>query len=103
VYEEVIATIPQDKSGSRLEVVLIHEPPESPRVELRHLSWGEGIGWYRQHTLKLDAVAIRALGRLLSQVQQRLDHRRTPRHDSTVINNVIPFPGLGQRHSPPPS
>jgi hypothetical protein len=92
VHEEILAAIPQDQPGSRLEVVLIHEDPEHTRLELRHLLWGDGIGWYRLHTLQLGAPAVRALGRLLSQAQQRLDHRMTPGPGNTVI----PFPRLGQ-------
>lgn len=93
MHEEVIATIPQGKTGSLLEVVLIQTRPEHSRIELRTLSWGEGIGWYRQHTLTLDAATVQTLGRMLSQVQQRLDHDLTTRHGS----KVIPFPSLGQR------
>jgi len=91
VHEEVIATIPQGKTGAFLEVVLVHERPEQTRVELRHMSWGNGVGWYRQHTLKLDHATVRALGRLLTQVQHRLDHSRTPGAD----NKIIPFPSVG--------
>ena len=94
MHEEVIATISQGKTGSRLEVVLIHEGPEHTKVELRHLSWGNGVGWYRQHTLKLDDAAVRALGRLLHRVQHRLGHDLTARAD----NKIIPFPNVGQVH-----
>jgi hypothetical protein len=93
VREEVIATIPQGTTGS-LEVVLVHEGPEHTRVELRYLSWGNGVGWYRQHTLKLDHAAVRTLGRLLHQVQHRLDHSLTPESD----HKVIPFPSVGQMY-----
>ena len=93
MHEKVIATIPQGEKDSLLEVVLIQTGPDDSRIELRHHSWGEGIGWYRQHTLTLDAATVRALGRTLSQVQQRLDHGLTARHSS----KVIPFPSLGQR------
>lgn len=92
MHEEVIATIPQGQTGSLLEVVLIQTCSEHSRIELRHLSWGEGIGWYRQHTLTVDTAAVRTLGRMLSRVQQRLDHDLTARHSS----KVIPFPSLGQ-------
>jgi hypothetical protein len=93
VHEEVIATIPQGKTGSLLEVVLIHERPEQTRIELRHLSWGNGVGWYRQHTLSLDHAAVRALGHLLKQIQHHPNHSITPRPDG----KIIPFPSV--RHT----
>ena len=92
VHEEILAAIPQDQPGSRLEVVLIHEDPEHTRLELRHLLWGDGIGWYRLHTLQLGAPAVRALGRLLRQVQQRLDRSMM----SGPGNTVLPFPRLDE-------
>ena len=63
--EEIIATIPQDEAGVTLEVALVHPEAEDACIELRHLVWGKGLGWYRQKTLRLEAPAARSILRAL--------------------------------------
>lgn len=70
--EEILATIPQQQSDSVLEIVLVSPETNRSRVELRQLVWGSGLGWYRQHTLTLEATAARALLRGLNQLRKRL-------------------------------
>jgi hypothetical protein len=83
--EEILATIPQKQSDSVLEVVLVHNEDDRSRIELRHLVWGSGLGWYRQHTLTLEATAARALLRGLRQVWSRLGVQGEPPQESKVI------------------
>lgn len=86
--EEIIATIPQDGEMT-LEVALVYTDAKNASVELRHLVWGKGLGWYRQNTLRLEAQAGHALLRSLGQVR----HRLVPVGEGALARKVIPFPG----------
>jgi hypothetical protein len=87
--EIVLATIPQGGGDTELEVVLIYEASSGAmRVELRSLVWGDGVGWYRQHTLQLDGTAARHLIQALGIVQRRVE-RQSP---DTLGPKVLPFP-----------
>lgn len=86
--EHIIATVPQDEAEVRLEVALIESETDGACIELRHLVWGKGLGWYRQKTLRLEAPAAHALLRSLGQVR----HRLVPKGDAASARKVIPFP-----------
>ncbi len=89
--EEIIATIPQDEAEVTLEVALVHDETGDACIELRHLVWGKGLGWYRQKTLRLEARAAHSLLRALGQVRRHL----VPRGKAGSNKKVIPFPGVG--------
>ena len=93
--EEIIATIPQDGEMT-LEVALVYTDTENASVELRHLVWGKGLGWYRQNTLRLEAQAARSLLQALGQVR----HRLVPTGEAASARKVIPFPVPGNARSP---
>lgn len=86
--EQIIATTPQDEAEVRLEVALIESEADDACIELRHLVWGKGLGWYRQKTLRLEAQAARSLLRALGQVR----HRLAPAGNAAPARKVIPFP-----------
>lgn len=86
--EETLATIPQQGGDTVLEVVMTHDANDDARVELRHLVWGTGLGWYRQHTLKLDGTTTRDLIRALGIVQRRAERQTV----ENLAHNVLPFP-----------
>ena len=86
--EEIIATIPQDTAKVSLEVALIHTDTDDARIELRHLVWGRGLGWYRQSTLRLEAQSARSLLQSLKHVR----HRLAPAGSAETGRKVIPFP-----------
>lgn len=88
--EEIIATIPQDDAETTLEAALVHTDANEPCVELRHLAWGKGVGWYRQKTLRLQAPAAHALLRALGQVR----HHLVPGSATAQAGKVIPFPDV---------
>ena len=88
MHEKVIAAIPQDTSDHMLEVVFIDDQVQGPRVELRTLAWGNGLGWYRQHTVTLDSANLQGLQRALGQIQGQIRHSPPQRQSATVI----PFP-----------
>ena len=87
MQENIIAAIPQGSADTVLEVALIHDDSQDVHIELRYLAWGSGVGWYRQHTLKLDRPAAQALLRTLGYVQGRL--RTAP---DGQARKVIPLP-----------
>ena len=88
--EEIIATIPQDGADVTLEAALTHTDANEVCVELRHLAWGKGLGWYRQKTLRLEAPAARALLQALGRVR----HQLVPGDATAPARKVIPFPDI---------
>ena len=64
------STSPQEPSSAstagptddrRIEVEVTHLPDGRRQVLLRDLSYGPGIGWYAQKTIRLDARQLEAL------------------------------------------
>ena len=53
-HEKVLTTIVGENKTSRLEVALGPDVQGGRTIELRHLSWGDGVGWYCQQTLRLE-------------------------------------------------
>ncbi len=88
MIEEIVATIPHERGDTRLEVALMHDGAGNTEVELRSLIWGDGLGWYRQQTLTLDAAAARQLLCTLGSVRQRVKPKVADGHG----NNIIRFP-----------
>jgi hypothetical protein len=87
-HEEVLATIPQRGDDTVLEIVMLHDTSGATTIELRYLVWGDGVGWYRQHTLKLDGTTARDLIQALGIVQRRMEHQAV----ESLGHKVIPFP-----------
>jgi hypothetical protein len=92
VWEQVVATIPQERENTVLEVALVHHTAGSIEVELRTMIWGDGLGWYRQSTLTLDQASARKLLGALSSVRHRLDTSGAARKWNQEDTKVIPFP-----------
>jgi hypothetical protein len=91
--EEVLATIPQRGSDTVLEVVMTHDAIGATTVELRSVVWGNGLGWYRQHTLRLDGTTARELVQALGVVQRRAEHQAI----EALTHKVLPFPRRHQQ------
>jgi hypothetical protein len=94
--EEILATIPQKGGDTALEVVMTHDSANEAHIELRYLVWGIGLGWYRQHTLKLDGTTARDLIRALGIVQRRTEHQTV----ESLAQNVLPFSHTRKRQHP---
>jgi hypothetical protein len=94
MQENIIATIPQGSADTVLEVALLQDEKKDVHIELRCLAWGPGVGWYRQHTLKLDRPAAQALLRTLGYVRSRLDTVPLDRQARKVIS--LPCVGRAQ-------
>jgi hypothetical protein len=86
--EEVLATIPQRGGDTALEVVMAHDSGGDTTVELRYLVWGVGLGWYRQHTLRLDGTTARDLIQALGVVRRRVESQNL----EGLTQKVLPFP-----------
>jgi hypothetical protein len=98
VWEEVIATIPQERGDTLLEVALMHHGAGCTDVELRTMIWGNGLGWYCQSTLILDQATARRLLSALSSVRRRLDPTGDDaKRESREETKVIPFPDSRKR------
>jgi hypothetical protein len=97
VWEEVIATIPQERGDTLLEVALMHHGASCTDVELRTMIWGNGLGWYCQSTLILDQAAARRLLSALSSVRRRLDPTGDAKRESREETKVILFPDSRKR------
>jgi hypothetical protein len=93
--EKIIAAIPQDTPDYVLEVALTGDQAEGLRVELRTLAWGNGLGWYRQHTVTLDSTSLQGLQHAISQIQGHIRHSNPQRQRATVI----PFPCAPSRNA----
>lgn len=90
--EEILTTIASTRPDTCLEVAVYKDSAGEPGIELRRLSWGEGIGWYRQQTLRLDAAE--AAGLLHTLRGQWRDRSSRP------VGKVVPFPLLTRTKRP---
>ena len=86
-HEQLLSTVTADDKHSRLDLVLSPNDEGEPALELRRLSWGKGVGWYRQHTLRLDPAEAEVLLHTLRT--SRSAWREGPQAPS---GKVIPFP-----------
>lgn len=87
--EEILTTITNTNPDSLLEIVLSADSEGRQKIELRRFSWGEGIGWYRQQTLQLDATEAEKLLLTLRGNRRKWGGRFTGSQEK-----VIPFPLL---------
>jgi hypothetical protein len=85
--EQILTTIFGENENARLEVALGLDSQSERTIELRRLSWGEGVGWYCQQTLRLDAKEAESLLQALRQ--NRFKWRDQP---VSREGKVIPFP-----------
>jgi hypothetical protein len=87
--EDIVTTIASTSPHTLLEVALCPGGEGGPRMELRRLSWGTGVGWYRQQTLQIDAAEAKGLLQALRGTWRG----RSPH----PAGKVIPFPALAGR------
>ena len=62
---KVLAQLDGENAKEKIELVLRHMEEGSTALEVRSLSWGQGIGWYTQKTIVLDPGQVRRLASLL--------------------------------------
>src|SRR5262245_54518564 len=85
--EKVLATL--GNRDAALEVALCTAATGGPHLELRRLSWGDGVGWYRQQTLQITVTEAEGLLLALRAGRSKWKARAA---DSS--RKVIPFPTL---------
>jgi hypothetical protein len=86
-HETTLATIAGAHPDTLLEITVRSGDTDEQHLKLRRLSWGEGVGWYRQQTLQLDASEAEEL--LLALRKNRSQWRKHPQESH---GTVIPFP-----------
>lgn len=92
--EKLLATL--GNRDSVLEVALCMDATAGPHIELRRLSWGEGVGWYRQQTLQMTGAEAEGLLLALRASRSKWKSRAA---DSS--RKVIPFPTLTSSQEKP--
>ncbi len=86
----VVAAHPNEAGDGRVDVV-VHPGVGGPRLELRLLAWGRGIGWYPLRRIALDPKQAQALRRSLVRAERYL---RAPQGEAAGSGcRIIPFPG----------
>jgi hypothetical protein len=80
----------QNKEGDgRVDIVVV-TGAGGPRLELRLLAWGRGIGWYPLRRIGLDRKQALALRRSLVRAERYLGARKADAEGSAC--RIIPFP-----------
>jgi len=92
--EKVLTTL--GNGDPALEVALCTEATGGPHLELRRLSWGDGVGWYRQQTLQITVAE--AEGLLLAL---RASRSKWKARVADPSRKVIPFPTLANSPEKP--
>jgi len=92
--QDMVTTLIGTSPDTLLEVALSQQPEGGPTLEVRRLSWGEGVGWYRQQTLRLDALETAGLLRVMENAK-REKHKCLERRGG----KILPFPPCGNRQS----
>lgn len=52
--ETILSTIPGSSTDEQLVVVMCRSVERDSYIEIRQQSWGEGIGWFTQSTVKME-------------------------------------------------
>ena len=71
--ELILAELPSFNPNERCLVVLSMSEEGSSKIELRHQSFGAGIGWFTQSSLSLDAAQLERLGGLIPEALSILE------------------------------
>lgn len=88
--ESVIGILEGRNESEKVEVHLTHAGSSEERLDLRLLSWGEGIGWYPQKTIALNCGEIEALQTVLKRAKALI--RTNNRQKSNTGGELVPFP-----------
>jgi hypothetical protein len=81
--ETVLSEIPAQSATERLLVVLIQGDAGS-RLELRQQSFGEGVGWFTQSTVKMEPGQVAQLKNSLGAAAAGHSTARLPRSFSRL-------------------
>jgi hypothetical protein len=59
--ETTLTSLPAVVENERILVVLVQNPSEGSHIEMRQQSFGEGIGWFTQSTIRMEPGQVAAL------------------------------------------
>lgn len=59
--ETTLTSLPAAVENERILVVLVQSAGEGSHVEMRQQSFGEGIGWFTQSTIRMEPGQVAAL------------------------------------------
>jgi len=93
--ERMIGVLEGMERMEKVEVLLNRERGSKWEISLRLLSWGEGVGWYRQKTIRLDSRQLRALQTLLKKVDALLSAGRGKRDEDQREDTPLPSDRIG--------
>ncbi len=88
--ESVIGVLEGRNESEKVEVHLTQSGSAEERLDLRLLSWGEGIGWYPQKTITLHCGEIDALQTILKRAKALIQTNN--RQVSNARGELVPFP-----------
>lgn len=67
--EITLSVLPGANEHERVVMVLCHGPNAASYVELRQQSFGAGVGWFNQSTVRLESEQVADLRRALGTSQ----------------------------------
>ena len=77
--ETILSTLPSVNDTERVLVVLVRshdsQDGEATYLEMRQQSWGEGVGWFTQNSLRLEPGQVADLRGVIGNVQSPLPRR----------------------------
>jgi len=59
--ETTLTSLPAAVENERILVVFVQIPAEGSHIEMRQQSFGEGIGWFTQSTIRMEPGQVAAL------------------------------------------
>lgn len=85
-FEKHLGTLAGDEPRTRVEVVQVAEPGETPTVELRMQRHGDSIGWTTHRRIRLAAGQV---GQLTSALNLMDPDARDADHTGDSIFDVV--------------
>lgn len=58
--ESILSTLPSTRDDQRA-IVVLRQSESGSQIELRQQSWGAGVGWFTQSTVRLDPEQVAGL------------------------------------------
>lgn len=98
-YEKQLGTLAAREDSTRIKVVQVAEPDETPTVEFRYQRHGESLGWVTHRRIRMAAGQVGALKDALNLMDP--DGRDAERIDETSkIESLFDvIPGEGNQRS----
>ncbi|NKE73529.1 hypothetical protein [Candidatus Manganitrophus noduliformans] len=88
--KDVVGILKGREGTERVEILLSRGEENEGKFYLRFLSWGEGIGWYPQKTIRLDSRQLHTLRIVLKRAEKLLEPKRIAKKQTR--GKVLPFP-----------